>query len=333
MNNNRKISVLITFYNQEKYVDRALESVLSQKTNFKFKVIVGDDGSTDGTMAKLEAWKVRFPDKISIITQKRIKDKKYIAGSRASQNRLALIKKVDTPYFIFLDGDDYWIDDNKLQIQHDILEDEKNADCIASAHQMIVKREGCDEVIEYLPQIKQEKKFTLREYWSGYYFSTDTILFRSNYIDNLPYNILNEAFNDNMITYAFLQYGKIHYIPRAMAVYWQNNQGIWAGEKLSICMIRNIMLYDIEMMINGELKYINKIRHLGDFIYFHKNKMSIENIDSQYLEIAQKYSLKTMENILLGKPMLSSNYYLDTLMIVFLRVIRKFNSILPKILG
>ena len=57
-----KVSVLVTFYNQEDYVDEALQSVFDQKCDFDFEVLIGDDGSTDGTMAKLQEWKQKYPE-------------------------------------------------------------------------------------------------------------------------------------------------------------------------------------------------------------------------------------------------------------------------------
>mgnify|MGYP000790527680 FL=1 len=50
-----KVSVLVTFYNQEDYVDEALQSVFDQKCDFDFEVLIGDDGSTDGTITEMEA--------------------------------------------------------------------------------------------------------------------------------------------------------------------------------------------------------------------------------------------------------------------------------------
>ena len=61
------VSVLITFYNSEQYVDDCLKSVFSQKTTFPFKVIIGDDGSTDGTVDKIKAWQERYPERLSYI--------------------------------------------------------------------------------------------------------------------------------------------------------------------------------------------------------------------------------------------------------------------------
>lgn len=325
--NDIKISVLITFYNQERFVDKALASVFSQNTDFQYKVIIGDDGSSDGTLDKVHYWQDKYPEQISVICQPRLENETNIGGSRASRNRLALLKMVDTPYFIFLDGDDYWTDDNKLQIQYEILSDKKNIDCIASAHQIAFVCENNKSKIRMVPERMAERKLTLKEYWGRHYFHTDTILFRSEYINDIPYDVLNEMFNDNIITYTFMQYGKIHYLPRNMAAYYQNNQGIWAGEKTSICMIRNIMSYDIEIMLNKALKNISIIRHLQEFIYFRKNRDSVKSINGQYLIIAKKYSLKTTERILQGEPMFGLSFAVDKILIFFFRILRKINHL------
>ena len=72
-----KVSVLVTFYNQEDYVDEALQSVFDQKCDFDFEVLIGDDGSTDGTMAKLQEWKQKYPDRMEIYVMDREPGVKY----------------------------------------------------------------------------------------------------------------------------------------------------------------------------------------------------------------------------------------------------------------
>lgn len=315
-----KISVLITFYNQEKYVDRALESVFSQLTNFGYKVIIGDDGSTDGTFDKLHSWQEKFPKRLSVIRHYRVDGEECIGGSRASKNRLSLLKKVDTPYFIFLDGDDYWTDPYKLQVQFDILEDEDNKDCVASAHQITLKHEDSVGDIEYIPDGLKDCKLSLREYWSKYYFHTNTILFRSNHILDLRYDVLEETFNDVLITYSFMQFGKMHYIPRNMAVYYQNKNGIWAGGKRIVNVIRSIMSYDVEVKINSEYKSMCAIRHLSDFLFVRNNKRLLSSVDDKYLKVASKYQFKTMENALLGKPLLGNSFFMDRIIILLFKL-------------
>ena len=89
-----KLSVLVTFYNQREYVDRALNSILSQKTDYDYEILVGDDGSNDGTIGKLEEWQEKYPDKIKIYIMDRKEGVKYNSSFRASRNRINLLKKV-----------------------------------------------------------------------------------------------------------------------------------------------------------------------------------------------------------------------------------------------
>ena len=118
-----KVSVLVTFYNQEDYVDEALQSV------FDFEVLIGDDGSTDGTMAKLQKWKQKYPDRMEIYVMDREPGVKYNSSQRASRNRLNLLQYVKGEYFAYLDGDDFYIDDHKLQKQVEIMDQPENAKC------------------------------------------------------------------------------------------------------------------------------------------------------------------------------------------------------------
>lgn len=267
MSENFEITVLITFYNSEKYVDDALYSVFHQKTNFGYRVIAGDDGSSDGTVAKIKAWEKKYPDRLTHIVQSREAGKKYMGGTRASQNRLALLKMVDTPYFIFLDGDDFWTDENKLQREYDILENPSNADCVLCAHQVKVFYEDCPEKVEFYPQngIK-ERKFDIRTYIAKHYFHTDSMLIRSEYIKDLPYEYLGDFFNDSIITFCFLQFGKIYYLSECMASYRKNSSGIWAGEKKTVSILRQIMGYDIECKIAPAYKGMLARRNYQNFV-------------------------------------------------------------------
>jgi len=63
------VSVFCTAYNHEKYIARALESVICQKTNFPFELIVHDDASTDGTAAVIREYAARYPQIIRPIYQ------------------------------------------------------------------------------------------------------------------------------------------------------------------------------------------------------------------------------------------------------------------------
>lgn len=279
-----RLDVLVTFYNQEKYVDRTLESVFSQQCDFPFNVLVGDDGSTDSTLAKVNEWSQKYPGRISVYSMDRETGKKYIGGFRASQNRLNLLKHVTSEYFIYLDGDDYYTDIDKFQTQIDILDNPTNSDCIACAHGIwAAYPDGKREL--HNRSILKKGKVSLNKYWYSDYFHTDTIMVRSSVIPKIHSELLINNFNDNLITYDIFQNGMIYYLPKAMAAYDQNGEGIWTGEKQLINNLRNMFLYDLCLIINPNLKLQNKTRFYGTWKWFFNNR---ENIDKNSVEILYK---------------------------------------------
>ena len=87
------LSIIITSFNYEDYIEESIVSCLNQKTNFNFEIIVIDDGSTDNTRNLLE----KFKKKCIILTIEN-------SGVEAASNYA--FKFVNSPYFIRLDADD-----------------------------------------------------------------------------------------------------------------------------------------------------------------------------------------------------------------------------------
>ena len=247
-----RVSVLVTFYNQEGYVDKAIESILSQKTSFGVKIIAGDDGSSDGTADAVRKWMQKYPDKIELHIMER-GEGRQIPGFRASKNRINILKHVDTEYFIFLDGDDYFCNDSKLQKQVDILDSADNQDCIACGHNtdMLYKDNTRKPATD--PSLK-EGKISAADYWIRHYIHTDSLLFRSSVIPGLDLKLLENSFNDNLITFPAVKSGKIYYIPESWAVYVQTSDGIWTKGNEAVNLIRNMIFYDLAVKIAPELK-------------------------------------------------------------------------------
>lgn len=248
----QRVSVLVTFYNQEKYVDQALKSILEQKTDFEIKILVGDDGSSDKTCEIVKAWKDKYPEIIELYVMDR-KPGKYISGFRASRNRLNLLKYVKTEYFIFLDGDDYFDYSEKLQKQVDILDDKDNQDCIACGHNADMLYLDGRRMPATSTRLK-EGKYEAKKYWNKMYFHTDTLLTRSSVISSIPEKFIENNFNDNLITFSFIQEGKLYYIPESWTVYLQTGDGIWTSGKEVVNHIRNMFLYDLCNQINPRMK-------------------------------------------------------------------------------
>lgn len=270
---NSRVSVLVTFYNQEEFVDKALESILCQKTDFGIKILVGDDGSSDRTCEIVRDWINRYPEIIELYIMER-DGEKVVPGFRASRNRLNLLSHVNTEYFIYLDGDDYFDYDMKLQRQVDILDKEENCDCIACGHN-IIKQFSDGSRIPAMTITLEEGKICAKKYWKNMYFHTDTLLIRSSVIDKIDVDLLENNFNDNMITYSIIQFGSLYYLPENWAVYMQTGHGIWTEGKKVINSIRNIIICDLCLNINSSLKNQTKIRFCRDWINIYKLRHSI----------------------------------------------------------
>jgi len=118
-NNKFRVAVCIVTYNQEKYIAQALNSVLAQKTNFEVTTFIGNDCSTDGTLALCLEYQKKYPERIRIITPKQ---NTGTVANTFSVFREILQEKEKYKYTAMLDGDDYWCDEHKLQKQIDFLE-------------------------------------------------------------------------------------------------------------------------------------------------------------------------------------------------------------------
>ena len=118
------VTVLVTTYNQEKYIAQALDSVLAQKTDFPFEIYVSEDCGTDGTRTILQDYARSYPDMIRL----NLRDKNV----GISRNWYEGLCAARGEYVCTLEGDDWWLDDCKLQKQMNFLRE--HPDYVAVSH-------------------------------------------------------------------------------------------------------------------------------------------------------------------------------------------------------
>lgn len=121
-----EVSIICNTYNQETYLGQALESMLAQKTSFGYEIIIHDDVSTDGTTDLIKRYVAAYPGKIKAIYEQ---ENQYSKGADFITPMIKNIAK--GKYISICEGDDFWIDENKLQIQRDALEDHLECDMCA----------------------------------------------------------------------------------------------------------------------------------------------------------------------------------------------------------
>ncbi len=118
------VSIHCVTYNHEKYIKEALDSFLMQKTNFVFEIVVGEDKSLDKTLDIVKEYQTKYPKIIKLITSE--------SNVGMMENYLRVMRACKGKYIAICDGDDYWTDENKLQMQIDLMK--KNPECELSFH-------------------------------------------------------------------------------------------------------------------------------------------------------------------------------------------------------
>ena len=108
-----KLSVGILTYNQEAYIRQCLDSVLMQKVDFDYEIVVGDDASTDGTQNILRDYEKHYPGRFVLLLGEK--------NEGISMNYKKVLTACRGEYVALCEGDDYWTDVTKLQKQVDFL--------------------------------------------------------------------------------------------------------------------------------------------------------------------------------------------------------------------
>jgi len=201
------VSVAIIAYNLEDFIEEAIESVLSQNCTFPFEIVVGEDCSTDKTREILLSYQKKHPDIIRVLEHP--KNLGLTPNSIATQNACR------GKYIAMLDGDDYWTDPDKLQIQVDFLEN--NEEYAGHGHQSTkIYEDGSDSE---LFGSKEDADLTLIDTLTHRKFHTSSLVYRRKIWEDtggIPENISS---NERAMYPMIAMHGKIRYVSRNMCIY------------------------------------------------------------------------------------------------------------------
>jgi glycosyltransferase involved in cell wall biosynthesis len=219
------VSVHVITYNQKDYIGQALEGVLSQKTIFPIEIIVGDDGSTDGTSEIVQQYVNRYPSVVKPLFHPRNMGPEGMPGKN---NFLLTLKACKGKYIALLDGDDYWCDDNKLQKQIDFLEG--HSDYSICFHKAKIVYEGGVPQQYRDINIDTEETTTLSDLVKGNYIHASTCVFRRNFT-SVPDWFFKVFTGDWALHMLNAEYGKLFFINEEMAAYRVHNRGLLSARK------------------------------------------------------------------------------------------------------
>lgn len=226
MENEIKVSILCAAYNHQKYIRETLERFINQKTNFKFEVIIHDDASTDKTAEIIREYEIKYPEIIKPIYQK---ENQY-SKNGVSVTRDFLIPKAKGKYVAFCEGDDFWIDDYKLQKQFDYMEE--HPDCTLCICNGINIKENSEFLSEWIIA-EEERDFSTEEVilGGGGFCPTNSIFIPTILAKQLPkyYNFLGL---DYTLQIYFASCGYTHLLKDKMIAYRNQSVGSWTTKHL-----------------------------------------------------------------------------------------------------
>lgn len=210
------VSVACIAYNHEKYIRRALEGFVSQKTNFKYEIIVHDDASPDSTADIIREYEAKYPELIRAIYQT---ENQYSQGKSVRPFVAALVRG---KYVAICEGDDYWTDPYKLQKQFDALEAHPEVDLCAHGAEKFV--DG-----KFFQSIKLSDVDTLipteRVIEDGGRVATCSLFLRAERYLVLPAFAPDGTTNDFMVRIDGSLRGGMYYLADIMGVYDQQTSG------------------------------------------------------------------------------------------------------------
>jgi len=117
-----KISFLVTYYQQERYVRESLDSILALEKPPEWEILIGDDGSRDGTVAAARAYCEQDPEHIRLFVMDRDPEKTYHPVERASACRLNLLRRMTGDCWCLMDGDDFYSETDFIPKALSVLE-------------------------------------------------------------------------------------------------------------------------------------------------------------------------------------------------------------------
>ena len=211
MESDIKLSIVVTVYNHERYVTQAIKSILMQKVNFKYEVLIGEDCSKDSSRAILKKMENNLHDGFKFF----FREHNYGAES----NFRDLYSRMMGKYFIVLEGDDFWIDENKIQRQVDFLDE--HPDYISCAHNVAIVDENSNAQEFSYPECK-DSEYTLNHYRKGILpGQTASHMIRNYYRYNLfDYSIEAVPFaGDRRKAFLVASYGKVYCFQEKWSAY------------------------------------------------------------------------------------------------------------------
>ena len=215
-----RVSVLVMSYQHERYIARALDSVLEQDGGLSYEVLVGDDASDDASRSIIVEYAEAHPDRIRTY----LPESNLGLAGKAMFN--ALLQRARGEYVAKLDGDDYWTSPAKLRRQVAYLD--AHHDCSMCFHNVLwLHEDGSRPSVPYNSD-DQPSELGMADLLGANPVASCSAVFRREAIHPLPAWFFEQLWGDWQLNLLASQQGSVRYLPELMAVHLTHPGGMWS---------------------------------------------------------------------------------------------------------
>lgn len=263
-----KISIIVLAYNHEKFISQNLKGILMQQVDADVELIICDDQSADQTAAIIKELCLDVPENFAV---KFFQHPKNIG---ATPNFYFALDKVTGDYLAFCEGDDYWTDPQKLQLQLDLLD--TNPDYSLCFHTAVNISED-PKINKTIFSKVEDREYSPVEIYKHWIVHTATVMMRAEVLKSeAKKTILKETnlqYFDTILFLAASTIGKLRGIPRKMSAYRRHEAGLSAGK---INSKRDLRHNNLDVIIGKY--YGGEIKKLADWKIFSRSNLNFINL-------------------------------------------------------
>lgn len=236
------VSICCLTYNHEPFIRRALDGFLAQKTTFPYEIVIYDDASTDKTADIIREYAARWPDRIRPLLSTENQYSKGVTNPSGAFN----FPRVRGKYIAMCEGDDYWTDPRKLQIQVDYLEKHPGCTlCIHSARVLTIDGSFSDRRIRPYRGTRRLSPEDIIDKPQGYAMAS--LVFPAYVVKELPHYYTDCPVGDIPQQLMSAARGWGYYIERDMSVYRVGVPTSWTTQEKQGDYVRKQRRYVAQM--------------------------------------------------------------------------------------
>lgn len=301
-----KLSVVIVSYNEKKYLPQAIESCLNQDFSEDFEIIIGDDGSSDGSIELIKEYSEKYPEKIKYFVMDREPGIKPVPSFRVSNIFFRAFDMLKGEYIMCMSGDDYFCDMNKFSKQTKFLDEHKNYDSCYTGYKKVWD-DGDEQVMPFVRHMSNAV------FWSGDYAHISCFAFRKNCLQNL----LPRFSDDTGLIFSILKTGKSYAFKDVMFAYRQREKSIMhEADMLELSILELMIMQDVIEVGGYRKSSLSRFSRPLAYVLLHQEELDNIKYD-KYIQSGMAYP----DGKLVGQ---AKRYGF-----VF-KIIRKFNRVLSK---